>query len=97
MMFLHETIGSEGGSKQVVKRYGTNTDVEDRKRDEDVRRASEQSSRLLLDIAALEGFFDVCRFWRAKSGKTLRHAESCREPTVAVSFNDGSTDPKPEM
>jgi PAS domain S-box-containing protein len=46
---VRESIGSEDGSEKVVKRYGTNTDVEDLKCAEDVRRASEQSSRLLLD------------------------------------------------
>ena len=42
------------GSGKVVRWYGTNTDLEDRKRAEDALRASEQSFRLIVDgIAGL--------------------------------------------
>jgi len=46
--FLFRATPSIDEEGRVVKWFGTNTDVEDRKRAEDVRRASEQSSRLLL-------------------------------------------------
>jgi PAS domain S-box-containing protein len=36
-------------SGRVIKWYGTNTDIEDRKRAKEVLRASEQSSRLIVD------------------------------------------------
>lgn len=37
------------GSGKVVKWYGTNTDLEERKREEDALRDSEQSFRLIVD------------------------------------------------
>jgi hypothetical protein len=69
MMSLHETIGSEGGSKQVAKRYGRIPML----RTESATRTSaarcEQSSRLLLDI--IPGLaFDHDRDGRSRNGQS---------------------------
>jgi PAS domain-containing protein len=53
---VHETIGSQDGPGQVVKRHAPDTDLEERKRVEEVPRLKEQSLRLIFDT--LPGF--VC-------------------------------------
>ena len=75
--FLFRASPLRNESGQVVKWYGTNTDLEERKRAEEALRSNEQSLRLIVD--SIPGFVSTANAARGRS---------CQPPSLGVFRQD---------